>query len=230
MHNTQQNTEKPYVDYTLLKADATLADFEKLCKEALQEENRSKIRAVCVLPEPRIIRLCKEMLKGSGIKIAVVNDFPLGRGGITAKRDQALASRDADVDEVDTVLNTGFLREGRYREAETELWTIVEVFPGATKVIIESGHPWYTEGLIKEATRLVAAAGAFCVKTSTGFIDNIQPEAKAQHVLWMHEAEPGLVKKAAGGFSTIAQVELLWKVAPREKIIVGASKPFWKNS
>ncbi|MDO8558012.1 MAG: hypothetical protein Q7S09_02345 [bacterium] len=230
MSNTPSSVEKPYIDFTLLLADATLEDFERLCQTALEEENRKVIRAVCVLPEPRIIAFCQKMLKDSGIMVAVVNDFPLGRGGKDAKRRGAFAAREAGVDEIDTVLNTGLLREGRYREAGDELRGVVEAFPNATKVIIESGHTWYTEDLVKGATKLIASSGAFCVKTSTGFIDNIAPEVKVQHVAWMHEAEPGLMKKAAGSYKKLAQVQLLWDVVPRDKIIVGASSPFWRSS
>jgi|SRR3989344_3804255 len=217
------------VDYTLLYADATLEDFKRLCAQALEEENRRMIRAVCVLPEPRIITLCKRMLEGSGIMVAVVNDFPLGRGGKELKHRQALLVKELGVHEIDTVLNTGLLREKNCREAEDELRPLVELFPGGVKVIIESGHAWYTEQLIKNATHSVAASGAFCVKTSTGFIDNIAPEIKAQHVAWMHEAEPGLVKKAAGGFKTMKQVQGLLNIVPAERLIVGASSSFWRN-
>ncbi len=221
--------KKPYVEYTLLYADATLEDYKRLCREALAEENRPYIRAVCVLPEPRIITFCKKMLEGSGILVAVVNDFPLGRGGKDVKRYQAHLTQDSGGDEIDTVLNTGFIREGGYWEAEDELRPIVELFPSNTKVIIESGHAWYTEGVIKEATRLVASSGAFCVKTSTGFIDNILPEAKAQHIIWMHEAEPGLMKKGAGSYKKLSQVQLLWNAVPPEKLIIGATSTFWRN-
>lgn len=229
MEEAKTSLQSPYVDYTLLYADAMLKDFERLCAQALEEENRRMIRAVCVLPEPRIIAFCKKMLEGSGILVAAVNDFPLGRGGKEMKRYQAHITRESGGDEIDTVLNAGLIRDGGYWEAGDELRPVVELFPRNTKVIIESGHAWYTEGIVKEATRLVASSGAFCVKTSTGFIANIAPEAKVQHVAWMHEAEPGLMKKAAGGFKTPEQVKRLWDVVPREKLIVGASSPFWRN-
>lgn len=220
---------KPYVDYTLVKADTTMEDFRRFCEEALEEENRFIVRSVCVLPDPHIITFCKKIVEGSGIFISTVNDFPLGRSGKAIKHHGALIAKDAGADEIDTKLNAGLLREGNYAKIIDELAAVVEVFPGKTKVIIESGHSWYTEEIIKEATRLIAIASAFCVKTSTTVVDNIAPEAKLQHVLWMHEAEPGLVKKLAGGVRKLSQVKPLWDTIPPEKLIVGASMPFWKN-
>ncbi|MBI2669849.1 MAG: hypothetical protein HYX20_01750 [Candidatus Yanofskybacteria bacterium] len=220
---------KPYVDYTLVKADATMEDFRRFCEKALEEENRLVIRSVCVLPDPRIIKFCKKILEGSGILLSTVNDFPLGRGGKMLKLYGALTAKEAGADEIDTKLNAGLLREINYKDVIEEIAVVVKVFPKATKVIIESGHQWYNERIIKEAAHLVATTGAFCVKTSTTVVDNIAPEEKNQHVVWMHESEPDLVKKAAGGYRKISQVKPLWKVIPPDKLIVGSSVPFWKN-
>ncbi|MBI2062683.1 MAG: hypothetical protein HYW38_00380, partial [Candidatus Colwellbacteria bacterium] len=222
-------TKKAYVDYTLVYPDTTLADFKRFCEEALQEENRTVIRSVCVLPDPNVIKLCKVILEGSGILVSVVNDFPLGRGGISLKHCAAIIASDAGANEIDTVLNTAFLREGKFAEIIDELTCLVEIFPDATKVIIESGHPWYDENKIKLATELVATSKAFCVKTSTTMVDNVPPEVKIQHIKWMHEAAPNLIKKLSGGVRKLSQVEPLWDFLPPEKLIVGASTPFWKN-
>lgn len=220
---------KPYVDYTLVKADATMNDFRRFCEEALEEENRKFVRSVCVLPDPKIITFCKKILDGSGILLSTVNDFPLGRGGKMLKLFGALTAKEAGADEIDTKINAGLLREENYTGIIDELRAVTRVFPRATKVIIESGHRWYTEKIIKEATRLISVTGAFCVKTSTTVVDNITPEEKIQHIVWMHEAVPELTKKLAGGVRKLSQVEPLWKVIPPEKLIVGASVPFWKN-
>ncbi|GAI25584.1 unnamed protein product, partial [marine sediment metagenome] len=78
-----------------------------------------------------------------------------------------------------------------------------------------------------KATELVAEAGAFCVKTSTGFIENIPVEEKVQHVKWMHEAVPELVKKVAGGVKKPEHAQLFFDIVPQEKLIFGASARFW---
>ena len=230
---------QPYVDYTLLKPDATIADYEKLCLSALR--NNDMVRAVCVLPDPVVMDFCRRLLGSSFyrldnnvvadlmVKVCVVNDFPLGRSGYNVREISARLAKSYGVQEIDTVLNAGLLLDKNYKEISLELAVVTNIFPDATKVIIETGHPWHNEYLIKKATELVAESGAFCVKTSTGFIANIPIQQKVQHVKWMHEAAPGLVIKVAGGVKTMADAELFFDVVPRELLIFGASADFWKK-
>lgn len=147
---------QPYVDYTLLKSDATIRDFENLCHEAL--DNTSVIRSVCILPDPTIVELCRAVL-GWKLKVCVVNDFPLGRGGLHMKLEGARMARRLGADEIDTVLDTRLLQEENYKQLLEELVAVTNVFPGATKVILETGHPWYDEQRIKKATELVDKSG-----------------------------------------------------------------------
>lgn len=216
------------VDYTLLRPESTITDFIKLCQEA--KRYPTIIRSVYVLPDPRVIRACVNELGDSGILVGCVNDFPLGRGGPELKQEQAMVTIDNGADENDTVINTGALREGKYKLVFEEIKAVTGVFlpaGGNVKVIIETGHQWYTEYLIKKATEIVAKAGAFCVKTSTGFIENIPVEEKALHVQWMHEAVPELVKKVAGGVKKPEHAQLFFDIIPVDKLIFGASFKFW---
>ena len=114
-----------------------------------------------------------------------------------------------------------------YKIVLKELQAVTRVFPKTAKVILETGHKWYTEYLIKKATELVAESGAFCVKTSTGFVQNIPVEEKVKHIQWMHEAVPELVKKVAGGIKTKEDVQLFLALLPGNKLIFGASTKFW---
>ena len=59
-----------YIDYTLLKATATPADIEKLCKEALEYGFYS----VCV--NSGYVPLAVEQLKGSKANVCTVVGFP----------------------------------------------------------------------------------------------------------------------------------------------------------
>jgi deoxyribose-phosphate aldolase len=216
---------KPYIDYTLLKPEARRDDFLNLCREA--RKYPEIIRSVCVLPSPIIIQECLNILEGSNIFVCVVNDFPLGRGGEMAKSRQAEIVREAGAKEIDTVINVGALLDGKFNVVLDELKAVSEIFPKATKVILETGHEFYSEELIKKATEIVANSGAFCVKTSTGFIKNIPIEAKVNHIKWMHEAAPGLVKKVAGGIKTKKDAELFSGIVPEDLLIFGASSKFW---
>jgi len=218
---------KPYVDYTLLKPEARRDDFLNLCREA--KKYPEIIRSVCVLPSPIIIQECLKILEGSNIFVCVVNDFPLGRGGEMAKLSQAEIVREAGAKEIDTVINVGALLDGKFNVVLDELKAVSDIFPKATKVILETGHEFYSEDLIKKATEIVANSGAFCVKTSTGFIKNIPIEEKVKHAKWMHEAVPELVKKISGGVKTEKDAELFSGVVPEDLLIFGASSKFWEE-
>ncbi|RLF78647.1 2-deoxyribose-5-phosphate aldolase, partial [Thermococci archaeon] len=61
-----------YIDHTNLKAYASKEDIIKLCDEA----RRYNFYAVCV--NPYRVKLAKEQLQGTNIKVATVIGFPLG--------------------------------------------------------------------------------------------------------------------------------------------------------
>ena len=60
------------IDHTVLKADATKSDVEKICKEALEY----KFASVCI--NPGNIELAAKLLEGSEVKVCTVIGFPLG--------------------------------------------------------------------------------------------------------------------------------------------------------
>src|SRR6186997_2452929 len=61
-----------FIDHTLLKAEATRGEIEKLCAEAKQH----RFAAVCV--NGCWVARCTELLRGTGVKVAAVAGFPLG--------------------------------------------------------------------------------------------------------------------------------------------------------
>ncbi len=232
------------VDLTCLKSWATLGDYEKLCLDAIA--NREIVRAVCIPPVLEIISYCKGF-SPSMVPICAVVDFPEGWSGL-AKISEAQIMKETGVNEVDTVLNARLImsavkhpemKETFYDLLVAELKSVTSKFPGRTKVILETGHEFWTKELIQEAVRLVGRAGVFCVKTSTGVIDNIPRagiplEVKVQHVAWMWEAitrdNLGLAIKVAGGIKTMKDARLFMDLGiPPEKLIFGASEKFWEK-
>lgn len=232
------------VDLTLLKPEATLGDFENLCLNAMK--HREYVRAVCIPPVLEIISYCKGFSK-SMVPVCAVVGFPHGWSTI-AKMFEAQVVKDAGVDEVDMVLNARlFLASEKQRDLKgiydnlltEDLESVTRKFPKRTKVILETGHEFWTKELIQEAVRLVGRAGAFCVKTSTGVIDNIPRlgiplEVKVQHVRWMWEViekeNLGLAIKVAGGIKTMKDATLFLNLGiPPEKLIFGASEKFWEK-
>lgn len=150
-------------DHTLLKADATREQIEKVCEEA----RRYGFASVCV--NGFYTALAAEKLKGSGVKTCTVVGFPLGQMSTRAKCSEAAFAVEDGAQEIDMVINIGALKE---HDDDTVLADIAAVKKACTadvvlKVIIETCL--LTEEEKVRACRLAVKAGADFVKTSTGF-------------------------------------------------------------
>jgi deoxyribose-phosphate aldolase len=151
-----------FIDHTLLKADATARDIEKLCTEA-RENN---FFSVCV--NGSWISAAHHLLEGSGVKIVSVVGFPLGAMSGDAKRFETEAAIDDGAHEIDVVLNIGKLKDGDDKYILRELCDIAEVADERTvKVILETCLLTDEEKI--RACQIVVESGAQFVKTSTGF-------------------------------------------------------------
>jgi deoxyribose-phosphate aldolase len=85
------------IDHTLLKADATAKDIEKLCAEARENHFYS----VCV--NGSWVGQARHFLEGTGVKVACVVGFPLGAMSGDAKRFETEAAIDDGAQEIDVV-------------------------------------------------------------------------------------------------------------------------------
>ena len=151
-----------FIDHTLLKADATAKDIEKLCAEA-RENN---FFSVCV--NGSWVASAHHLLEGSDVKIASVVGFPLGAMSSDTKRFETEAAIDDGAQEIDVVLNIGKLKDGNDKYILRELCDIVEVTDERTvKVILETCLLTDEEKI--RACKIVVESGAHFVKTSTGF-------------------------------------------------------------
>jgi len=181
------------IDHTILKPEAAEADIKKLCQEAKE----FGFRAVCV--NLAWVPVCVEELKGTDVKIAAVIDFPLGAGGTKNRASQAKIAKEMGATEIDIVLPIGEFKAGNHQKVLEDLKAVSKILP--TKVIIETGY--LNDEEIKKASEIVKKSGAFCVKTSTGFMANIELEKKLGHVRIMREVVgPNFCIKAAGGIKT----------------------------
>jgi deoxyribose-phosphate aldolase len=151
-----------YIDHTLLKSTALPEDIKKLCAEAKEYDFFS----VCV--NGAYVPLCKEELKDSDVKVCAVIGFPLGAMSKDAKVFEAKNCIENGADEIDMVINIGFMKAGMYKEVEEEIRAIKEAMGDKVlKVIIENCY--LTEDEKVKACEMVVNAGADFVKTSTGF-------------------------------------------------------------
>lgn len=178
-----------YIDHTLLKPDASERDIKKLCAEAREHGFFS----VCV--NPCWVPLCKSELEGSGVKVCTVIGFPLGANTLEDKVYEAKNALKNGADELDMVINIGFLKSGRNEDVYHDIIHIRNIGKDfVLKVIIETAL--LTDEEKKKACHLAACAGADFVKTSTGFSKG---GATVEDVKLMKECSEGLKVKASGG-------------------------------
>jgi deoxyribose-phosphate aldolase len=184
-----------YIDHTLLKPEATLAQVLTLCEEA----ERFGVKAVCV--NGSWVESCAERLAGSGVLVAAVAGFPLGAMDPRAKAEEARLAVAAGASEVDMVLALGRAKAGEWPAVEDDIRAVVEAAGTAgVKVILETAA---LEPLEIAAACLVArASGAAFVKTSTGF--HPAGGATVEAVALMRAVVgPEMGVKASGGIRTL---------------------------
>jgi deoxyribose-phosphate aldolase len=179
-----------YIDHTLLRPDATAAEIEKLCREAIEHHFWS----VCV--NGARAALAYSIVEDSGVKVACTVGFPLGAMTTDAKRLEVEAAIDDGAQEIDVVLNVGWLKDGEDERVLRELRDIVDVAEERTvKVILETSLLDRAEKI--RACKLVVDSGAHFVKTSTGFATG---GATTHDVQLLRECVgPNFGVKASGG-------------------------------
>ena len=153
-----------WIDYTLLKPEATMIQIEKLCAEAQQYGFAS----VCV--NPTYVPLAAKILSGSPVKVCTVVGFPLGATLTSQKANESLTCLDLGASEIDMVINIGAVKGREYVQVFEDVQAVVQSAQsggGLVKVILETGLLTRLEKIV--ACLLCKAAGADYIKTSTGF-------------------------------------------------------------
>ena len=180
------------IDHTLLKADATKQEIEKLCREALE----FGFATVCV--NPGWVSLCARLLRGSSVGVCTVVGFPLGATTSDVKQYETRRVVYDGANEVDMVVNVGALKSGDLETVERDIRGVVDACRECrvlSKVIIEAAL--LTDEEKVSACVLAKAAGADYVKTSTGFGPG--GATVADVALMRRVVGPDIGVKAAGG-------------------------------
>lgn len=186
-----------WIDHTLLKPEATSAQIEKICQEALIYQ----FAAVCV--NPVNVPLAARLLTEASVKVCTVVGFPLGASLSTSKMLETYACLEAGAVEIDMVINIGALKGEAYGTVLNDISAVVQAahHQGAiVKVILENALLSRREKII--ACLLSKAARADFVKTSTGFAATGATHADVE--LMRRVVGPGIGVKAAGGVRTYA--------------------------
>jgi deoxyribose-phosphate aldolase len=201
------------IDHTLLKPEASRADIQKLCEEAL----RFEFASVCV--NPWNVSQAAEILRGSCVRVCTVVGFPLGATLPQVKVFETEETIKLGAQEIDMVINVGALKSRLDEAVEADIRGVVAASHrgGAIcKVILETSL-LTTEEKVRGS---VAAknAGADFVKTSTGFGPG---GATAEDVRLMRAVVGGEIGvKAAGG---VRSFEDLQKMVEAGATRIGAS-------
>jgi deoxyribose-phosphate aldolase len=189
-----------YIDHTLLKADATLADIDRICAEALEH----RFASVCV--HGVHARRCAEILAGSGVAVCCVVGFPLGAMAPEVKAYEARRAIEDGACEIDMVMNVGALKSGDDDFVRRDIAGVADAchrLGAKLKVILETCL--LTDQEKVRGCEAAKGAGADFVKTSTGFSSG---GATAEDVALMRRTVgPTLGVKASGGVRTASDLE-----------------------
>ncbi len=187
----------PHIDHTLLRATATESEISTLCEEALKFGTAS----VCI--PASYVKLAKE--KFPSLKICTVIGFPLGYSTTSVKCFEARNAIENGADEIDMVINLGWVKDNKFHEVEREIAEVKTACGNKIlKVIIETCY--LTENEKITLCKCVTNAKADFIKTSTGFgtaganIEDIR--------LFKKHIGENVKIKAAGGVKTKADLEM----------------------
>ena len=184
-------------DHTLLKQESTWAQIKEICDDGMKYNCAS----VCI--PASYVKQAKEYV-GDKLPICTVIGFPNGYSTTAAKCFEASDAVDNGADEVDMVINIGWVKDGKYDLVLDEIKKIKAACKGKLlKVIIETCLLTDEEKI--EMCRVVTESGAEYIKTSTGFSTAgatfHDVELFAKHV------GEGVKIKAAGGISSLEDAQ-----------------------
>ena len=185
------------VDHTLLAQSATWSEIKAICDDGMKYETAS----VCI--PASYVKQAKEYC-GEKLAICTVIGFPNGYSTTATKVFETADAIANGADEIDMVINIGWLKDGKYEDLLNEINAIKDACDGKIlKVIIETCLLTDEEKI--KMTEIVSESKADYIKTSTGFstagATRHDVEIFAQHVT------NGTLIKAAGGISSIADAE-----------------------
>jgi deoxyribose-phosphate aldolase len=155
---------------------------------------------------PGWVPLLRSLLEGSDTLVGSPVGFPSGGVSMRTKLVETQVLLSDGVQELDIVMNIGRFQSGDLSYVRDELGTVIAEVPDTIpiKVIIETSV--LTPDGIVSASRLAADAGAGFIKTGTGWLGAVTPEA----VRLIRSSVPDDVQvKASGGIRTLAQVRAL---------------------
>ncbi len=163
------------IDLTTLEGKDTEGKVTQMCYKAMHPHlalpDLPSTAAVCVYPT--MVKIAKEALKGSKVKVASVSTaFPSGNSTMQIKLLDTKLALDNGADEIDMVISRGEFLKGNYNFVFDEIATIKDLthkYNARLKVIFETGEISTLDN-VRRASDIAIYAGADFIKTSTGKI------------------------------------------------------------
>jgi deoxyribose-phosphate aldolase len=189
------------IDHTLLRADATAREVERLCDEA----RKHRFAAVCVNAD--WVKLCATRLSGSAVAVCSVVGFPLGADDPATKAFAARCAVQNGATEIDMVMAVGRLKGGDEVALYDDIAAVRQAVFGVAclKVIVETAL--LTDAEKVRACEIACAAGTDFVKTSSGFAGG--GATTADVALLRKTVGPAIGVKASGGIKDRATAEAM---------------------
>lgn len=185
------------VDHTLLAQASTWEQIRAICDDGMKYGTAS----VCI--PPSFVKQAKEYV-GDKLPICTVIGFPNGYNTTAVKCFETADAVANGADEIDMVINIGWLKEKKYHELLNEIKEIKVACSGKLlKVIIETCL--LTDEEKAKMCEIVAAAGAEYIKTSTGF--STAGATREDVALFAAHRTGDLKIKAAGGIASVKDAE-----------------------
>ncbi|HDR1408354.1 TPA: deoxyribose-phosphate aldolase [Pasteurella multocida] len=178
-----------FIDHTALTAEKTEQDIIQLCDEAITHQFWS----VCI--NSAYTPLAKQKLAGTPVKICTVVGFPLGANLSTVKAFETTEAIKAGADEIDMVINVGWIKSNKWDAVEKDIATVLAACAGKPlKVILETCL--LSKDEIVKACEICKTLNVAFVKTSTGFN---RGGATKEDVALMKRTVGDIGVKASGG-------------------------------
>ena len=186
------------VDHTLLTQTATWNEIKQICDDAIHYQTAS----VCI--PPSFVKQAKDYVENR-MPICTVIGFPNGYNTTSVKVFETKDAIENGADEIDMVINLGWVKEKKYENIQEEIKKIKEACKDKIlKVIIETCL--LTEEEKIKMCDVVSKSGADYIKTSTGFST---AGATKEDIELFHEHVDKKVKiKAAGGIGSFKDAEV----------------------
>ena len=185
------------VDHTLLSQNATWEEIKSICDDGM----KYKTASVCI--PASFVKQAKEYV-GEKLAICTVIGFPNGYSTTATKVFETADAIKNGADEIDMVINVGWLKDKNYNKILNEINEIKDACSGKIlKVIIETCLLTDDEKI--KMCEIVSNSNADFIKTSTGF--STGGATKADIELFAKHTTNGKKIKAAGGIASIEDAE-----------------------